>query len=417
MIKKDKKNSVSEYPNEWQVVSLGMVSLNFLGGGTPSTSNPVYWNGDIPWMTSAHINGKEIKTGQKHISKKGLENSASNIIPKNNLLVATRVGIGKATLNEIDVAISQDLTGVIVDKNKAIPSFLYWALIKNESRLKALAQGSTIKGILKDELARFNFPLPPLSEQQRIAEVLSCVDDVIQIVDKSIAKTERLKKGLMNKLLTEGIGHVELKETKIGKIPKTWEIKRISDVCKVVTGGTPSTKHPEYFGGDIKWLKSGDIKQLHIYDTKEKITQLGIENSNARIHPANSVAIALSGRGQTRGRTAIIKEPMACSQSVAFMIPNSEILPEYLHYNLSHRYLEIRNLTGNLDRSGLNLSIVRDIQVPIPSLDEQEKMSSVLLAVDHKFELEIERKEKLERVKKGMMNDLLTGRRRVKVAM
>jgi len=201
---------------------------------------------------------------------------------------------------------------------------------------------------------------------------------------------------------------MEFRDTKLGKIPKEWEIKEIKDVCKVVTGGTPSTKHPEYFGGNIKWLKSGDIKEPYIYDTEEKITQLGIENSNAKIHPAGSVAIALSGRGQTRGRTAIIKEPMACSQSVAFMIPNSKLIAEFLHYNLSNRYLEIRNLTGHYDRSGLNLSIVSNIKIPIPPYFEQQKIGEILSTVDEAIQKTDEVIAKTERLKKGLMQELLT---------
>jgi type I restriction enzyme S subunit len=268
---------------------------------------------------------------------------------------------------------------------------------------------------LNHELVKsLRIPLPSLSEQRGIVGVLGVVDSVIAKTGEVIAKTERLKKGLMQTLLTRGIGHKEYKQTPIGTLPKEWKIEKIGNVCKVVTGGTPSTKHPEYFGGNIKWLKSGDIKKLYIYDTEEKLTQLGVENSNAKIHPANSVAIALSGRGLTRGRTAVIKEPMACSQSVAIMIPNSELLPEYIHYNLSNRYLEIRNLTGHFDRSGLNLSIVSDIEIPMPSIAEQEKITSILVTIDKKLELEKDEKAKLERIKQGLM-DLLTGKIRVKV--
>jgi type I restriction enzyme S subunit len=200
----------------------------------------------------------------------------------------------------------------------------------------------------------------------------------------------------------------DFEETSIGKIPIGWNVEKIGDVCNVVTGGTPSTKHAEYFGGNVKWLKSGDIKKVYIYDTEEKITQLGVENSNAKIHPPNSVAIALSGRGQTRGKTAVIREPMACSQSVAIMVPMSELLPEYLHYNLSNRYLEIRNLTGNLDRSGLNLSIVSDIKIPLPALDEQKRITEVLGVVDSAVELADKVIAKTERLKKGLMQKLLT---------
>jgi type I restriction enzyme S subunit len=82
-------------------------------------------------------------------------------------------------------------------------------------------------------------------------------------------------------------------------IPDGWISVKIGEICNVVTGGTPSTQSPEFYGGDIRWLKSGDIKGHYIFDTPEKLTQEGVKNSNAKIHPEGGVAIALSGRGQT----------------------------------------------------------------------------------------------------------------------
>jgi type I restriction enzyme S subunit len=200
-----------EIPEEWKVMRLGSVSLNFINGGTPSTYNPDYWDGDVPWMTSAHISGRIVMTGQRYITKEGLKNSATNLVPKDNLLVATRVGIGKAAINKIDIAISQDLTGVIIDKNKAIPEFVYWIFINSERKLKSLAQGSTIKGILREELGKLKIPLPPLSEQHKIAEILNTVDKKLDLEKKRKEKLERIKRGLMNDLLT-GRKRVKLDE-------------------------------------------------------------------------------------------------------------------------------------------------------------------------------------------------------------
>jgi type I restriction enzyme S subunit len=200
--KEYKDTPIGKTPKTWQIIRLGDVSEDFVGGGTPSTSNPEYWNGDIAWMTSAHINGRLVTTGQKYITKKGLGNSATNLVPKNNLLVATRVGIGKAAINKIDIAISQDLTGVIIIKNKAVPEFLYWILVNSGSRLKSLAQGSTIKGILREELGRLQIPLPPVAEQHRIDEILSTIDSKLELERKEKARLERVKRGLMDLLLT-----------------------------------------------------------------------------------------------------------------------------------------------------------------------------------------------------------------------
>jgi type I restriction enzyme S subunit len=197
-----KESEVGRVPEEWEVARLGDVADDFVGGGTPSTSNPDYWNGKIAWMTSAYIDGKVVTSGQRYITEKGLNESSTHLIPKGNLLVATRVGIGKAATNSIDIAISQDLTGVIIKKDEITADYAYWFLINNSSMLKSLAQGSTIKGILKDDLTNLKLPLPPLPEQRRIAEILSAVDKKLELERRRKEKLERVKKGLMNELLT-----------------------------------------------------------------------------------------------------------------------------------------------------------------------------------------------------------------------
>ena len=200
--KEFKDTEIGRIPKEWKIVRLKEISLDFIGGGTPSTTNSDYWNGDIAWMTSAHINGREVVTGQRYITKVGLQNSATNVVPRCNLIVATRVGIGKVVINKIDIAISQDLTGVVLDKNSSSPYFLYWYITNNENILKSMAQGSTIKGILRESLGNLQLPLPPLPEQQKIAEILSTVDKRLELLRNKKEKLERIKKGLMNDLLT-----------------------------------------------------------------------------------------------------------------------------------------------------------------------------------------------------------------------
>lgn len=406
-----KETSMGKIPNDWDFLKLGDESVSeiIMGQSPPSST----YNKDRVGLS--FLQGK-MEFGDIYPSATVYCSEPIKIAESNDVLFSVRAPVGDVNIALYKLCIGRGLAAIRFNSRVANHLFYFYYLQKARNFLKALGKGSTFKAINKGDLENFKVRLPPLPEQRRIVEVLSVVDLAIGKVDEVIAKTERLKKGLMQQLLTKGIQHKEYKDTKLGRIPEDWNIKKIGNVCKVVTGGTPSTQHPEYFRGNIKWLKSGDIKRLYIYDTEEKITQLGVENSNAKIHPANSVAIALSGRGQTRARTAIIKEPMTCSQSVAIMIPNPELMPEYLHYNLSNRYLEIRNLTGHLDRSGLNLSIVSNIQIPIPSVAEQEQIASILTTVDRKLELERDEKARLERVKQGLMDLLLTGKVRVKVA-
>ena len=161
-----------------------------------------------------------------------------------------------------------------------------------------------------------------------------------------------------------------------------WSIKKIGDICDVMTGGTPSKSKPEYFGGDIKWLVSGDIHQGEIFDCEGRITEAGMRDSNAKILPTNSVMMALNGQGKTRGTVALLRTEATCNQSLVSITPKDplRLLPEYLYANLHGRYQEIRRMTGDTgnDRRGLNMGLVKGIGLPIAPVAEQRRIVNIL---------------------------------------
>ncbi|WP_298319636.1 N-6 DNA methylase [uncultured Aquimarina sp.] len=156
-----------------------------------------------------------------------------------------------------------------------------------------------------------------------------------------------------------------------------YPVIEIGELCKLTTGGTPRTSIKEYYeNGEIKWLVSGDIHKGEIYDCEGRITELGMNESNARILPINSVMIALNGQGKTRGTVALLRTTATCNQSLVSITPNdtSKLLPEYLFVILRSMYKQIRSLTGNNARRGLNMPLIRSIKIPFPSLSIQKEI-------------------------------------------
>jgi type I restriction enzyme S subunit len=161
-------------------------------------------------------------------------------------------------------------------------------------------------------------------------------------------------------------------------LPRGWRWVELGEVCEVATGGTPNTGIAEYYGGNIAWMKSGDVKGTYIDDATHQISEEGLQNSNARVHPRGTVLLAMSGQGKTRGLSAILRIEAACSQSVAAILPNEYLLPEIIHYWLMAHYDDTRGITGDNERSGLNLRLVRNIFIPIPPLSEQKRIAAIL---------------------------------------
>jgi type I restriction enzyme, S subunit len=193
-------------------------------------------------------------------------------------------------------------------------------------------------------------------------------------------------------------------------IPNDWKVKKIKDISEqVFAGGTPSTRKPEYWDGDIPWMSSGEINKKFIFNTDRRITKEGYESSSTKMVPKNSVLIALAGQGKTRGTVGMNKIELCTNQSIASIVPPDTVDSKFLYYNLDSRYDELRRLsTGDGGRGGLNLQIIKNIFVALPSLEEQRKITSILSTWDKAIELKEKLIEQKKELKKGLMQKLLT---------
>jgi restriction endonuclease S subunit len=178
---------------EWPVVELDEICTDILSGGTPSTAVESYWNGNIPWMTSADIVDANTIVVRKNITQDGLKNSTTNLIPKDNIIVVTRVGLGKIAMNKFDVCISQDSQGLILNKEKVFPHFLLYILAEKVLIFKNTSQGTTIQGVTKNQLKTIKIPVPPLAKQREIAtqiekeqQLVDANKQLIQIYEQKI---------------------------------------------------------------------------------------------------------------------------------------------------------------------------------------------------------------------------------------
>ena len=188
------------FTNDWEQRKLEELASKFTGGGTPNTSNPNYWNGEIPWIQSSDLKEDDVLslTVKKHISQEGLENSAAKIVPKNSLVIVTRVGVGKLVVNNQEIATSQDflsLSGIKGD-SRFLAYSLYSLLKKNSRRV----QGTSIKGITKVDFLKETILIPSLEEQEKISSCMVEIDKLITLHQRKLEIYKKLKKGLLQKM-------------------------------------------------------------------------------------------------------------------------------------------------------------------------------------------------------------------------
>lgn len=354
-------NKMFDYSNiEGEIIELGNREyFEIQSGGTPDSKKKEYWNGDINWVTLIDLPAENLITKltetKRKITKKGLEKSSAKIIPKNSILVSSRATIGRVAITKSEVATNQGFKNIIIKKPEEInEKFLAYMMIRLRQEMEQLASGGTFKEISKQNFEKLKFPLPPIEIQNEIVEEVYSYQ---KIIDGARQIIENYKPNI--------------------KVDHKWKLVKLGDFCDLLTGGTPrSTKRRYYNNGTVKWIVSGDIHKGEIFDCEGRITEEGLINSNARYLPIDSVLIALNGQGKTRGTVALLRTKATCNQSIVSIKPkdNKKLIPEFLYYQLKTRYQEIRNITGDEQRSGLNMPIIRNIQVYLPSTKEQKEI-------------------------------------------
>ncbi|MDH6343323.1 type I restriction enzyme S subunit [Parabacteroides sp. PFB2-12] len=191
----------------WEVKKLGEVVLSILGGGTPSRAIGEYWGGNIPWMTVKDFATYNRDKTQEYITQSGLNNSASRIVKKGDLIIATRIALGQIVKYNVDVAINQDLKAIRLSDLVHTDFFIYFYR-SISTKIIEKGSGSTVLGLSIDDLKSIPTPLPPFPEQLRIATILSDMDAEIEALENKLAKARQIKQGMMQELLTGRIRFV-----------------------------------------------------------------------------------------------------------------------------------------------------------------------------------------------------------------
>ena len=366
-------------------------------------------NGDVRLTQLADIGDGIWKNRSNRFMTTAKTNELNcTILMKNDILIARMpdplgracvfVGDEKPCVTVVDVAIVR--TGV----NGVIPKWLMFSINSPpiRSKILSLQSGTTRKRISRKNLSTITFPLPPLNEQKRIVakieELFSLVDSAKDTLEKTkvLLKQYRqsiLKHAFEGKLTEEWRKRQTLtfepafdliERIKIGtevplieNLPKKWASTTFGNLFEIKVGSTPSRSKPEYWNGHIPWISSGQVCNCEIFETKEKITEVGFQNSSLKILPAGTILLAMIGEGKTRGQVGILKISATTNQNIAsIMCADSEILTKYLYFWLLNRYDESRKIGFGGMQKALNSKIVKTFPLILSPIEEQYEIIS-----------------------------------------
>ncbi|WP_457197075.1 restriction endonuclease subunit S [Pantoea ananatis] len=397
-----KLTEVGVIPEDWDVYSLGELSISIASGKTSTQSN-----GEYPLYGSTGLIGT-CKSGEY----------------EGNALLIARVGANAGRLNFVtgEYGVSDNTLIVKIKPQYNISLFYYILLQKN---LNSLIFGSGQPLITGSLLKKIIIAVPGEDEQNSIANVLIEIDTLIIKLEKLLSKKQAIKTATMQQLLTgktrlpqfvlwEGGVAKGYKKSELGDIPEDWVVTNIGQFTDCCAGGTPSTKILAYWGGIHPWMSSGELHLKQVYAVADYITDEGLVNSSTKYVPKNSVLVGLAGQGKTRGTVAINRIELCTNQSIAAIFPSENHSTDFLFYNLGNRYEELRSLsTGDGGRGGLNLTIIRKVHIVLPPKEEQIAIAAILSDMDKEIQILQQRLDKTRQLKQGMMQELLTGKIRL----
>lgn len=417
---------LGEIPEEWEVNSIGELVKTLKSGLSRSLKDE---NVGIPCIRSNNIKDNRLVLDDLKYWYK-VDDKGANIddyILKNGDIIINFINsvaqIGKGCIfnSELRSIYTTNLLRIQTDENKINNKFFYYYTLseryKNEVGVitkPAVNQAS----FTTVEYKAIKFPVPPLKEQEKIASILSTVDEQIDEVDGLIEKNKELKKGLMQQLLTKGIGHTKFKKSEIGEIPEEWEVKTMTDIIETTQLGTNTLGSEDESG--IPMLKMGNLTIGGFsFEKVEYITQQEFESNKEYVLRDGDFLFNTRNTLELVGKSATWngKLDVAIFNSNIMRIKyTKEINSFYMGYYFSSDigWKELKAIaTGTTSVAAIYTKDLMKIKVIVPTIEEQEKISSILSSVDLKIEEYETKKQKLEELKKGLMQQLLTGKIRV----
>jgi type I restriction enzyme S subunit len=243
-------------------------------------------------------------------------------------------------------------------------------------------------------------PLPPLTEQRKITEILCLIDEQIRNSEEIIAKLKLVKTGLSTNLFDR----------------TGWKLRPLGDVADIKNGTTPSRARADYWtNGSIPWLASGKVNDYIVSQPSEYVTGRAFSDCGLTLLPVGSVVVGMIGDGKTRGMSARLAIASAINQNLAGILPGRELDGAFLHQYLVHSYDRLRGGGRGSNQDALNTSLVSEFLVPVPTQFEQSRVVQLLDTVDVRAAAEKANRQKLDSLLHGVMSDLLTGCVRVPV--
>lgn len=374
--------------------------VDIKGGGTPDKSNSEYWNGEIPWASVKDFKKNTLDSTLDSITLLGVKNSATSVIPAGNIIIPTRMALGKVAINTIDLAINQDLKALFIKDNNVVDrDYLFRWLESQSSLIESEGKGATVKGITLPFLKGLNVPIPPLNEQKRIAAILDKADGILQKREQAIKLADVFLCATFLEMFGDPVEN-----------PKGWNVKPLADQIVHANNGISRRRKEDTNEGDIV-LRLQDVHYSGIAFDKElnRIKLVDKEKQIARVEYDDLLFIRVNGNPNYVGRTAVFKsyiEPVYHNDHLIRIKLDSEYQSDFLCYLINSpfsRKLISQQIKTSAGQHTISQDGILKLVFYRPPVELQEKF----INIKNKIESIFYRKDKHEDLFASISNKLL----------
>lgn len=392
-----------EVPDGWTPVKLGASASNVAEKWEPGEHAEPY------------VGLEQVDQGTGRLLDIGVSDDLQSIKTRfragDVLFGKLRPNLRKTALVDFSGIASTDIL-VIRPSERMTPEFAFYRLSSDEAFDYAIksAAGTKMPRTSWKDMADFEFPLPPLHEQRRIAEILSSVDEAIAATRAVIEQTRKVKQASLGAHYHRGNWTDE-------ELPAGHRLTSLEDIARRGSGHTPSKKFSEYWDGGVPWVSLQDTKALdrrHVSNTAANISDLGVKNSSAEVHPAGTVFVS---RDATVGKVGIMQTPMAVSQHFIAWTCGPMLNNLFLYYWLLNMKPVFERIAAGSTIKTIGLGFFKELQIALPDMETQKRIASQMMAIDDVLDQNEASLDELKALKLALMSDLLTGRKRVTDAL
>lgn len=392
-------------PEGWRLHSLDELALVERGKFSARPRNdPAFYGGKMPFVQTGDVSSSStyLKNYTQTLNDEGIK--VSKVFPEGTILITIAANIGDTAITTFNVAAPDSVVAIQPYPKKANTFWLKKVLETKKIGLDSQSTQNAQKNINLQVLKPLQIKTPPLEEQEKIAQILSYWDKAITITEQLLANSQQQKKALMQQLLTG--------KKRLPGFSGEWRKVKLGSVADMNSGGTPKSNIEEYYSGDIPWVSIADMTKhgKWISSTEKYLTMLGLENCSARIYPKNSILYAMYA---SIGECSIAQVPLCSSQAILGIRPKEVLDYEFLYFFLSSLKHKMKLQGQQGTQSNLNAGMVKAFILHLPSVEEQQQIAAVLSTADREITTLQHKINALKQEKKSLMQQLLTGKRRV----